>query len=137
MEEAPKLVTGTVDSIVNASKKSGESSRNGKTFNWNIMTVNVKTDDGKTVVADSFEKLQVGEKVSLTFDEQYNTANAKRYKPDYNQEMLRNIYNMVKDIYDIVKGNPRDLPTDDIDEDTMPDGIDIVAEVDDKPFNLE
>jgi hypothetical protein len=81
------------------------------------MTVNVKTEDGKTEVADSFDTLKQGDKVTLTHDGQY--TNAKLYKADYTQEMLRSIHNMVKDIHDIVTTMPDHKPIPDEPEPPM------------------
>lgn len=61
-----------VTGVVNESKRQGE--KNGK--RWNIMTVEVDSD-GTTIVADSFDKLQVGSEVLLTYNEEYKSYNAK------------------------------------------------------------
>lgn len=63
---------GKVTKIINASKRSGE--KNGKT--WNIMSIEVD-DNGKTVVADTFDKVEVGTEVVVTFDSKYNSYSAK------------------------------------------------------------
>lgn len=63
---------GKVVKIVNASKRSGE--KNGKT--WNIMSVEVE-DNGKTVVADTFDKVEVGTEVVVIYDEKYKSYSAK------------------------------------------------------------
>lgn len=64
---------GKVTKIVNASKRTGE--KNGKT--WNIMSVEVE-DNGSTVVADSFDKLEVGSQVTLTQNEYGYSAKIAR-----------------------------------------------------------
>lgn len=64
---------GQVTKIINASKRTGE--KNGKT--WNIMSVEVD-DGGATIVADSFDKLEVGSEVMLSKNEYGYSAKIAR-----------------------------------------------------------
>lgn len=100
---------GTISAIVNQSKRSGDKPKpDGTVYHWNIMTVRVETEHGE-VVADSFDKLEIGDSVTVTKNEQYNSYNAQ--KATAKDAKLDEILDTVKRILKIVEGG-QDEPLD-------------------------
>lgn len=105
-------MTGKVSKIINQSKRSGDKPKpDGTIYHWNIMTVEVETDTGK-VIADSFDKLEVGNQVSLAKNDQYDSYNAKLYKSDSKDAKLDEILEAVKKILILVGGDNESLRDD-------------------------
>lgn len=96
-----------VTGVVNESKRSGE--KNGK--HWNIMTVEVDSE-GTTIVADSFDKLQVGSEVLLTYNDEYKQYNAKLASGNSGKtfDKLVEIETKIDKIIALLDKEPLDIP---------------------------
>lgn len=105
---------GKVTKIVNASKRTGE--KNGKT--WNIMSVEVE-DGGAKIVADSFDKLEVGSEVFLTKNEYGYSAKIARGGGNNGaiQEQLNRIEKKIDQLLGTDDGLNTDIIADDIPSD--------------------
>jgi hypothetical protein len=117
-------MNGKVKSILNPSKKTGTSTRDGKTFNWNIMTVEVIKDDGSIVTADSFDPLDIDMVVQLESQQNGEYLNWKAKRPRTSggsvdltpvMEALKTYGNQLMDMerkIDKLLGNDEDLTED-------------------------
>lgn len=89
---------GKVVKIVNASKRTGE--KNGK--KWNIMSVEVD-DNGMTVVADTFDNVEVGSVVTLTKNEYGYSAKLNKGNFGQGQVLIDMLTTIDKKLDDILK----------------------------------
>lgn len=100
-------VKGQVTAIQNYSKKKGIG-KNGK--EWNIMTVEIKTEHGKDVVADTFDNVELGSVMLVEFDSQYNTSKARLYRSNPQEERQLEMYRWIREIHAVVVGAPAPKP---------------------------
>jgi hypothetical protein len=92
-------VKAKVVEVQNYSKRKGIG-KNGK--EWNIMTIVARTEANKDIVADTFDKVEVGSIVVLEYDEKYDSTKAKLYRANSQEERINELYKMVQEIHAVV-----------------------------------
>lgn len=105
--------------IINSSKKTGISAKTGKP--WNIMTVELD-DSGKEIIADSFDKLEIGMEVVVEYDSTYSSYKCHvAGKSDKLNEKIDLIDKKLDKVIAILIGgsktSPEPVPDDEIPED--------------------